>query len=910
MGIKTISDLNSLTKTTLSEKDLILITDISAKETKNIEVSEYQDYTISKLDYLHTGSFTGSFFGYLTGNSATSLVSTHSNLAQTSEKLLFTGENNGTASYSISSSNNNLSISSSQSNSSSYTLSSSYVNETLFSFNTSSTHALHSIRSLKSDKSEISLVSLGLNYFGQNNGTAHSSSVSERCNYTSIAHIILDQTSSTVLNTFRSDRSMFSDKSGNAITASLSKNSKIASSALSRLFSSVEFRVTTDVFTKKLNITPISWKNIQNIAAGSIGKFYTDFYINYKNRPNFPVDKQMLASYLSTAVVCSFQLQTSNIVPDVNSHKFPVPIFTSFIFSCGVDGYVIRFVNCTLYGAKQKRTFWGHINNVFGFALGLGLFPHDHRRQTAVHNNFGAFYWDKQLEGVIISAQTFCNTLNFLELGPPYTHISQVNSSLFNNSMYKTPTLNKSNVYSHFPPNSVILNTVFKWEAENYVEVDVTYNRITSIAHASESSYNLLLLERSDKYSGAQIALVDNDTFYNASMHFPKTGSSINDAVPNVKYLYYNTRSYQYLAVSNTKLLYITSSTIHNYTGSNTEENDLYSPTVNSSLPIWNEYKSNSATSLWTRVAHINDNRYIVVDSSSYQLMGNDDTSSKNMPIYIIPNITSQATSSITSKNVTSSMMKTTNIKLGYSKKDDPELGVRKIDTSKTSTNIYAGTYRDVVISDTSFKCVCVVNTASAIVAGTNGVIVYSNTINTNTPTWIRIDPLSPAFPSGSLYLQSTTEYLTAINDLYLTTVDNDDTRKVIVVIGQDTCGRSSMIMSEIPQSNESTITNWKWGIDESLFNILPRRTSNDGKLVPSDVGDSCFNVCFKDKNVIIAGYNTFPSGSFYRYGLDRKIPISYGEHDSKSVINAIGKINDQMYIFGGENLLDVYKIS
>ena len=182
MGQKTIADLNSLPKADLSDNDLLLITDLSDKETKNIEVSEFEGYIISKLDKLYTGSFTGSFYGKLYGTAITSSNSNLADVSTTSSVLSFNGNVNGTASYALSSSNSFYSISSSVSTSSSYSISSSYTYSSSFTNTTSSTYSKTSLYSLYSKQSDISITSSYINYYGQNNGTVHSSSFSEICN--------------------------------------------------------------------------------------------------------------------------------------------------------------------------------------------------------------------------------------------------------------------------------------------------------------------------------------------------------------------------------------------------------------------------------------------------------------------------------------------------------------------------------------------------------------------------------------------------------------------------------------------------------------------------------------------------------------------------------------------------------
>ena len=890
---KAIPDLNQLSKENLSNNDLLLITDLSDKQTKNIKVSEFQDYTISKLDYLLTGSFTGSFSGKLYGSTLTSSFSNLTDLSKSSSFLLFNGDVNGTSSYSISSSKSTFSISSSQSNTSSHALSSSYSDVTLHAIKSSSIQSLKSSVSLYSESSLLSKTSSFLNYYGQNNGTAHSSSFSEICNLSSVADNIIDKASSIVRFAKQANESNFSRNSNIAITSSMSINSKTADAALNRLFSSLEFRISTDATNKTINITPISWKNIRNIAAGTIGNLFTDFYVTFKKKPPFAIERQDEASNRSTVTVGSFQLGADNLIRNIQPRSYnPVPIFTSYVFPCGVDGYVIRFVNCTLYGVMQKLTGWGSFTSVFDSAV--------RARQTAVSNNQGAVYWAKQLNGVVVSSQTFCNTVDFLNMGPPNT-LSQFET--FVTSRFSRKILRNSGPVAGFPLESSILNLLFNWiKIGPNFEDDVIYNIVTSIANSSGSNYNLLLLE-SDKYypqfSGRQIALMQGETFYPNSLHFPKTGSSISASVGNSNYLCYNTSSKDYLCVADSKILYITASSIHNYTGSSNYGNNLYLNELQSKLPIWNEYKTNLTNC--SKISHISNNRYILINNVNYNLQNAGEAAS-GMPIYIIPDITAQATSEIQSNNVAGGMAKSTNIILGYNG------GLEGIPKQQILPNKYIGNYRVVNIDKTIFKTIKVLDSKRAIVAGDNGVIVYSNNIDNNSPSWIRVDPLSPGQPIDSAYLRLSTEYLVEINDIYTIYPSSIES---VIVCGKDNSGRASMITCKVPRNNDLIIANWQWQGVQGLFSHDTLDVDDNGNLLPTQIGSSSFKAVFKDTdNVIAVGYSTFPTSSYYRYATDKEVyPYQIGSYNTSSIINAIGRIENNMYIFGGKNTLDLYEI-
>ena len=905
MGQKTIADLNSLPKADLSDNDLLLITDLSDKETKNIEVSEFEGYIISKLDKLYTGSFTGSFYGKLYGTAITSSNSNLADVSTTSSVLSFNGNVNGTASYALSSSNSFYSISSSVSTSSSYSISSSYTYSSSFTNTTSSTYSKTSLYSLYSKQSDISITSSYINYYGQNNGTVHSSSFSEICNFSEIVDNVVDKASSIVRHANEVNESNLTDKSATAITSSTSDVSVNADSALTRLFSSLEFRVDTDKTNKKLNITPLSWKNIKNIAAGNIGNLYTDFYVTYKKRPPFPENLQDLAYNLATVTVASFSLNNENIIKNVPVKK-PVPVFTSYVFPCGTDGYVIRFVNCTLYGEQRNGTWF----NALAGIVGLG----SNTRSTPSTNNAGPVYWDIQLNGVTVSAQTFCNTVNFLEMGPPSSPISQFRYNSDKRFSAGTKSLTKGASFFGFPQSSSALNGIFNWytpqqQTQLNLQSDISYNVVTSIAHNSGSSYNLLLLEN-DTYKplsfGSQIALVNGKNFYYNSLHYPKTGSSVSASLKDANYIYYNTSSGEYLCVGDSKILFTGSNHINYYTGSTTYGTQLYSSNLNNILPIWKYYDTNIVGC--NQIGHISGNRYLLLTKSNYNLK-NPGSATGPMPIYIIPDITNQSTPLIQCQDLPGTdgltlMTKTVERILG-NVGDVPEVPPTPI----TVTNKYNGDQRKVTINNTIFRKLCVLDNSRAVVAGDNGVIVYSNNINTSSPKWIRIDQLANGQPNNAVLIERTTEYLQKINDIFVIYPGSIET---LIVSGQDISNRACMIGCEVPKNpNDTIVKNWSWQGIPGVYNQTTLDADDNGVLLPSQIGNSSINVTFRDNyNTIAAGFSTFPTSSYYRYGINEFYPYIPGLYNVSSVINAIGKIGTDQYIFGGKNILDLYEIT
>ena len=83
------------------------------------------------------------------------------------------------------------------------------------------------------------------------------------------------------------------------------------------------------------------------------------------------------------------------------------------------------------------------------------------------------------MNGVVVSSQTFCNTVDFLDMGPPNT-LSQYQTFLA--SRFGSKTLVKSNQFVGFPQESNILYDLFKWypqptiEQQNTIPKDVPFN--------------------------------------------------------------------------------------------------------------------------------------------------------------------------------------------------------------------------------------------------------------------------------------------------------------------------------------------------------------------------------------------------------------------------------------------------
>ena len=144
---KKITDLDLITKEEMNNNNLLFIQDISESETKNMIISDLTQYTISSsniLSSLRSGSFTGSFFGIVSGSTSTSSYCDTASYAQTTFLLNYIpGISNGSSSYSIHSLSSSLSVSSSFNESASFSFTSSYADKTSYvsvlTANTSST---------------------------------------------------------------------------------------------------------------------------------------------------------------------------------------------------------------------------------------------------------------------------------------------------------------------------------------------------------------------------------------------------------------------------------------------------------------------------------------------------------------------------------------------------------------------------------------------------------------------------------------------------------------------------------------------------------------------------------------------------------------------------------------------------
>jgi len=314
---KKITDLDLITKEEMNNNNLLFIQDISESETKNVLISDLTQYTISSSNILATlrsGSFTGSFYGIISGSSPSSSYSDTASYAQTTFLLNYTpGISNGSSSYSINSLSSSLSVSSSFNISASFSFTSSYADKTSYvsvlTANTSST----SYTASNVNNSTYSNTSLFLNYDGINNGTCLRSIIAENASNSSIVKNLRSDNISTSSLAISSSYALFAEKSFYIKQTEYSKNSAKSQYTSKNVYAYINFQVTGvgafDIYSWK-NIrldNPIKWKQLNP---------FSQFYIYF--------DKQVDPG-TTTTVVSDWNFETSRLV-------VPNHIFKSYSF--------------------------------------------------------------------------------------------------------------------------------------------------------------------------------------------------------------------------------------------------------------------------------------------------------------------------------------------------------------------------------------------------------------------------------------------------------------------------------------------------------------------------------------------------------------------------------------------------
>lgn len=314
---KKITDLDLIAKEEMNNNNLLFTQDISESETKNVLISDLTQYTISSsniLTTLRSGSFTGSFYGIISGSTPSSSYSDTASYAQTTFLLNYTpGISNGSSSYSINSLSSSLSVSSSFNISASFSFTSSYADKTSYvsvlTANTSST----SYTASNVNNSAYSNTSLFLNYDGINNGTCLRSIIAENASNSSIVKNLRSDNISTSSLAISSSYALFAEKSFYIKQTEYSKNSAKSQYTSKNVYAYINFQVTGigtfDIY---------SWKNIRldNPIKWKQSNPFSQFYIYF--------DKQVDIR-TTTTVVSDWNFETSRLV-------VPNHIFKSYSF--------------------------------------------------------------------------------------------------------------------------------------------------------------------------------------------------------------------------------------------------------------------------------------------------------------------------------------------------------------------------------------------------------------------------------------------------------------------------------------------------------------------------------------------------------------------------------------------------
>lgn len=372
---KTITDLNTLSSTTISDNDLVLFVDLKLNENDNIVAKEFAQYNITASGILTTlvsGSFTGSFTGSLNGLIQSSSYSSTSSLSLTSSNLIYNGLFNGTSSYSMNSYVSDYSISSSYSLSSSYAVTSSYSETSSFAYSTGSTKSLLNIGiadySLNSVHSETSSY---IRYNGQNNGTIYRSIITETSNYCLTASNLQDDNTTIAARSITSSFAKNSLTSSFIISASYSNFAETSSLGADTVFSFVRFRLQSAGTVGKYEIIPESWYNISNIGMSpnpltGADTFDIQFDVKYKDYAKLSINnKNACITKFKPTVISNVEfgnlqeLQKSNQTGGGHGGS-KTPYYFSFNgYSCTDVGFVLKF---TLVGYDYDNDSFYPVN--------------------------------------------------------------------------------------------------------------------------------------------------------------------------------------------------------------------------------------------------------------------------------------------------------------------------------------------------------------------------------------------------------------------------------------------------------------------------------------------------------------------------------------------------------------------
>ena len=387
---KTITDLDSLSSTTISDNDLFLFVDLKSNENKNIAASEFAQYNITASGILTTlvsGSFTGSFTGSLTGLIQSSSYASTASISLTSSNLFYNGLNNGTASYSVNSAVSDYALSAS------YALSSSYATTASYSYTSSFAYAIGSTHSrLTTGQSDYALNSLLSNtssyikYNGQNNGTVYRSIITETANFCLTASNLQDDNTTTVARSITSSFAQSALTSSFIVSASLSNFAETSSLGSNVVFSYVRFRIQSAGTEGKYEIIPESWYNISNIGMSPNPLTKADTYdiqfdVKYKDYAKTSItNKNACITKFKPTVITNFEFGSlSELQKSKQSGANPGGGFTPYYFSsngysCTDAGFVLKF---TLVGFDQKDNAFNPRNFASNFAARMVSIAND-----------------------------------------------------------------------------------------------------------------------------------------------------------------------------------------------------------------------------------------------------------------------------------------------------------------------------------------------------------------------------------------------------------------------------------------------------------------------------------------------------------------------------------------------------
>lgn len=427
---KTITDLDSLSSTTISDNDLFLFVDLRSNENKNIAASEFAQYNITAsgiLSSLVSGSFTGSFTGSLTGVIQSSSYASSSSLSLTSSNLFYNGLNNGTASYSVNAAVSDYALSASYALSSSYAITASYSITASQAYATGSTRSI--LTTVLSDyalNGLLSNTSSYIKYNGQNNGTVYRSIITETANYCLTAANLQDDNTTTVARSITSSFAQNALTSSFIVSASISNFAETSSLGSNVVFSYVRFRIQSAGTEGKYEIIPESWYNISNIGMSpnpltGADTYDIQFNVKYKDYAKPSDDnKNPCINKFKPTVISNFEFgnlselqksKQSGANGDDGAGGFLTPYyFSSNGYSCTDAGFVLKF---TLVGFDQKKVF-----NVRNFASNFA------DRMTSIANDL--------LEGSVFTAIVYIDP-NGIDVNTPARIGNQTGSGVFVN---------------------------------------------------------------------------------------------------------------------------------------------------------------------------------------------------------------------------------------------------------------------------------------------------------------------------------------------------------------------------------------------------------------------------------------------------------------------------------------------